>query len=511
MKVLFLYPNHKGMTMLPPGVALLSACLKNNGHQVRLFDTTSYNSVTLGGVEDTIDADETKSDRLNVRPAPSHPKVQLNYGNVFDDFRKEVVGYSPDLIALSTTEDMFHLGIELLRKVDDLNILTIAGGVFPTFAPKRVLSFSQIDIVCKGEGEVALTELCQRLSAGTDYTDINNLCFRNRDGSITINPTKMVNMDANPLIDVGLFEEARFYRPMGGTVYRMFPVETHRGCPYKCAFCNSPSQMKMYKEEQGQSYLRRKSFEKMREELLFYKNVMKAEFLYFWADTFFSWTKSDLATFTELYKEIDLPFWCQTRPETITKDRVEQLIRMGCERMSLGVEHGNVEFRRNVLERKMSNQKVIDGLKILSDMGLRFSVNNIMGFPGETRELAFDTIRLNKEFSATDRNCYPFTPFHGTPLRAKCEVLGLVTKEAIVQSFSVHGSVLDMPQFPRSEVNGLCKTFNLYVNFPESRWPEIEKAEIETKEGRKIFEQLRDEFVDRFWNHAGPSADLNPL
>jgi len=28
--------------MLPPGVALLSACLKREGHKVILFDTTYY-------------------------------------------------------------------------------------------------------------------------------------------------------------------------------------------------------------------------------------------------------------------------------------------------------------------------------------------------------------------------------------------------------------------------------------------------------------------------------------
>lgn len=498
------------MTMLPPGVALLSACLKKEGHFVKLFDTTSYNSVTIDGIEDAIDADESKSDRLNVRPFKAHEKVVLNYGNVFDDFRSTVLDFAPDLIALSTTEDMFHLGIALLKRIDDLGILTIAGGVFPTFAPKLVLSYEQIDIVCKGEGEDALTELCNRIELNKDYSDIANLWISREDGSISINPTKMIDMDANPLIDVGLFEEARFYRPMGGVVYRMFPVETHRGCPYKCAFCNSPAQMEMYRREQGKSYLRRKSFERMREELLFYKHEMKAEFLYFWADTFFSWTKDDLATFSEIYEEIELPFWCQTRPETITRSRVEKLLSLGCRRMSLGVEHGNVEFRKNYLDRKMPNKQIIDGLALLSDMGLTFTVNNIMGFPGETRELAFDTIRLNKYIKATDRNCYPFTPFHGTPLRAKCESLGLIDKDVIVKSFSVHGSVLDMPQFPRTEVNGLCKTFNLYVNFPESRWNEIRKAEINTIEGHRVFERLRDEFIDKFWNdnEEHQSADL---
>ena len=44
--------------------------------------------------------------------------------------------------------------------------------------------------------------------------------------------------NANSNLENGLFEEARLYRPMGGKVYKMFPVETHRGCPFTCTFCN---------------------------------------------------------------------------------------------------------------------------------------------------------------------------------------------------------------------------------------------------------------------------------
>ena len=35
--------------MLPPGISLLSACLKRAGHKVKLFDTTYYNSVEIDG------------------------------------------------------------------------------------------------------------------------------------------------------------------------------------------------------------------------------------------------------------------------------------------------------------------------------------------------------------------------------------------------------------------------------------------------------------------------------
>lgn len=313
MKVMLLYPNHKGMNMLPPAVGLLSSCLKRAGHSVRLFDTTYYDKLDHADV----DSDESKTDRLMARPYTMPNAVTVKYGNVFADFLEEVEDFEPDLLALSATEDMFELGISLLRQTRHLNILTIAGGVFPTFAPNLALSFPEIDIVCKGEGEDALVELCERLLTGRSFDDIQNLWVKKSNGDIIENPTGMIDMDANPLIDMTLFEEARFYRPMGGKVYRMFPVETHRGCPYKCAFCNSPSQMKMYLEETGKSYLRRKSFENMRAELLFYKEEMKAEYLYFWADTFFSWKKHEFEEFAEIYREINLPFWCQTRVDPL--------------------------------------------------------------------------------------------------------------------------------------------------------------------------------------------------
>ena len=64
LRVMMIYPNLKGMNMLPPGVALLSAVLKQNGHSVRLFDTTSYESID----GKSSDSDGSKAERLMARP-----------------------------------------------------------------------------------------------------------------------------------------------------------------------------------------------------------------------------------------------------------------------------------------------------------------------------------------------------------------------------------------------------------------------------------------------------------
>ena len=45
------------------------------------------------------------------RPFKMPHELAIKYSNVFDDFVKKVESYSPDLIALSATEDMFELGV----------------------------------------------------------------------------------------------------------------------------------------------------------------------------------------------------------------------------------------------------------------------------------------------------------------------------------------------------------------------------------------------------------------
>jgi radical SAM superfamily enzyme YgiQ (UPF0313 family) len=484
--------------MLPPAIGLLSAVLKRSGFTVKLFDTTYYEKLDGGHSEN--DSDKSKVDSLMARPFQMPNEITLKTSNVFNDFRSEVLEFQPDLIAVSATEDMFLLGIKLLRFIDDLDILTIMGGVFPTFAPQIALSYPEIDIICKGEGEDALNTLCERLEKGQNYDDIPNLWIKKKDGSFKINSTKLVDMDANPLIDMTIFEEARFYRPMGGRVWRMFPVETFRGCPYTCTYCNSPSQVQLYKDEGAGKYLRRKDFDNMRKELLYYKNEMKAEYLYFWADTFFSWRPGDFDIFAEMYKEINLPFWCQTRAETIEYNKFKKLKEIGCSRISFGLEHGNEEFRQRVLKRRVKNQTMIDNFKILNDLDIPFSVNNILGFPEETYELAFDTIEINRQINATDRNAYAFTPFHGTLLRTVSENLGYVKEGELANSILVTGSILDMPQFPNNQVRGLIRTFNMYVNFPKTRWNEIKKAEEDSIEGNRIYSELKKEFIETYWD-----------
>ena len=492
MKVLLLYPNIRHESLVPPSIALLSRILKNEGHTVSIFDSTDY-EIDLN----LVDADKVKKKNLLVIPTESIDRESK--GNVFAGFRKKVQEFSPDLIAVTSTESTFLLATTLLKAVRDKGhpIPTVLGGVFATFAPAIALRYPEIDMCVVGEGEQTLAALCRAIQHGEDYTSLPGLWTKHR-GEVKKNGfAPLADINKNPSdLDVSLFDDHRLYRPMGGKVYRMLSVETHRGCPYTCGFCNSPGQNEMFGMK---SFFRKRSPEKVREEILHYKEKYKIEYVFFWADTFFAYSPAEFDAFIEMYQDIKLPFWCQTRPETvmIKKDRIRQLKDIGLHRISFGLEHGNEKFRKEVVGRAMTNQLLKDAFAVVADSGLPFSVNNIIGFPGETRDLVFDTIEINRFTKAQSMSCSIFMPYQGTALHRLAVKEGYIEDDTICPSNNDE-AIMNMSSLSKPEITGLRSTFPLYVRFPKDRWPEIRLAEAPTEEGRVKLEELRREFQSTY-------------
>ena len=63
-----------------------------------------------------------------------------------------------------------------------------------------------------------------------------------------------------------------------------------------------------------------------------------------------------------------------------------------------------------------------------------------------------------------------------------------------------------MPQYTPEEIEEVKKCFPLYVKFPKNRWKEIERAEKNDKEGNKIYNNLREEYLEKYM----PKPDADP-
>lgn len=495
-RVLFLYPNLMLQTMFPMAITYFSRLLKQRGYQVDIFDTTFY-------ATEEVTSDEHRIANLQVKPydIKKHRETLHPLENMIPDLRAKVESFQPDLIAMSALEDTFPLGVTLLEAIADFEIPNIVGGVFPTFAPEKALREKPVDMVCVGEGEGALLDLCDALSTGKDHSKIANIWVKGRDSEIIRNPLReTIELDALPVPDFSLFDPGRFYKPMKGRLMRMASVETARGCPYKCSFCNSPGQVKLYRGAGAGEFFRLKRVENVHRELRNLKDNFKVEYIHFPADTFLAIPDSYLREFAEMYQDIRLPFWCQTRSETLTTERIRILERMGCRDMSIGIEHGNEGFRREVVQRHYSNSELLECFDRLQGTTIRVSTNNIVGMPMENRELTWDTIWINRKIQDLiySANAFHFVPYHGTPLRELALKHGYITEETKLTCIT-KDTVLNMPQYSRHEIRGAVRTFTLYMRYPESEFPRIKVAERLDDEGNAAFAELQKEFTERYF------------
>jgi radical SAM superfamily enzyme YgiQ (UPF0313 family) len=380
------------------------------------------------------------------------------------------------------------------------------GGVYPTFAPEEALANDIIDAICIGEGEQAFLEYCQKFQKNENLSEIKNI-WTKKNGNIIKNELREpIDLNSLPYEDYSVFEEKRIYRPMQGKIRRMVPICMDRGCPYNCSFCAAPSQRGLYKTYCF-NYFRVKSVDRVIDELKFQIEENKADYIYFNSETFFARKDSYLEEFARAYaKEIALPFWCQTRIETVTEKRIKLLEKMKCDRMSIGLEHGNQKFRETLLNKFFTNEQAIKGFQIIEKSTIPVSVNNIIGFPDETRELVFDTIALNRQITADSINAFFFVPYHGTPLREYAIKQGYLDPKEKPDSL-MRSSILQMPQFQPDEIKGLVRTFPLYVKMPKSYYKKIKIAEQLNEEGDAMLNELRDIYFKQYFTKTTPEVE----
>jgi radical SAM superfamily enzyme YgiQ (UPF0313 family) len=213
------------------------------------------------------------------------------------------------------------------------------------------------------------------------------------------------------------------------------------------------------------------------------------EYIFFITDTFLAMSEKEFDEFCEMYSEFKLPFFMNTRPETVTERRAKKLKEINCHRVNIGVEHGNHEFRVKIVGRNYRDESAIKAFALMYEAGISTVSNNILGYPDETRELIFDTVELTRKLKCNDINAFTFIPYQGTSLRGLCEKKKYLDKEKLASIYETE-SLLSMPTISKKEIGGLVKTFVLYSRLPRKYWKEIKIAEQFTEEGNKKFEEL---------------------
>jgi radical SAM superfamily enzyme YgiQ (UPF0313 family) len=313
------------------------------------------------------------------------------------NWRKKLRDYAPDVVCYSVTTGMHEYLADINRMVKQVmpGVFSVFGGPHPTFSPEYLES-EGIDAICRGEGEFAIVELCDRLERGEDHYDVLNFWFkRPESGEIVKTTTRPLvsDLDALGAPDRSVvYDAAPLYRDADRKVF-----VSQRGCPMSCSFCFHHAWKKKIYGATNREYTRKRSVSHLIEEILEVRDRYGLRFVHF-VDDIFNVKNSWLEEFCERYpKEVGIPFDVILMANLTTERHIELLAKAGCVYARIAFEAANDHIRNTVFRKDTSRQQLSDTSRWIRKHGIRLGSLNILGAPGGTIEDELDTIRLNIE------------------------------------------------------------------------------------------------------------------
>lgn len=404
------------------GVMQLSAVLKNNGHKC---------DVILGSGKEII---------------------------------KALKRQKPDLIALSVMNIQRKWAFELAKLIKTSGIKTpiLAGGADPTLNPEMI-NYGDIDIICRGEGEEALLELANKLEEKKDITKIKNLWVK-KNGKVHKNEVRPLieNLDALPFPDRNLYNKYDFFRKKEATVFLAW-----RGCPYNCSFCFNHSFSKMY-HKKGR-FLRVRSPENIIQEI---KEVNKNEKIktVFFIDSTFNLNNDWIIKFLKEYKkEINIPFTFNVRADLISEEVIKNIAETElCANIRFAIETGNEKLRKDVLNKPITNKKIIETARLFNKYKLKVVVFNMFGLPGETLNDALETIKITSFVNPFVSSNLIFMPYPNLDITNFALNKGYVNEKDFEKlslgKYKIYRSILKQKEI--RQVSNLHKFSVIAIKFP---------------------------------------------
>lgn len=392
--------NNIGMSFYPPlGLCYIANYLKKNGVEVKIIDR---------------------------KVLMAQKRCSASAVNAMTE--NEIRRFQPDIVGITvTTPTLFDVKANIIKVIRKVNkeATVVVGGPHASALPEDILrDIPDVDIVCRGEGEITILEIAQ----SKDLKDISGISYRDGD-EIVSNPARTPhrNIDdfcfpARELLDMSYYSKENPY-VMHGLYLRSTTIFTSRGCPYNCTFCAG--------QVASGGVLRYQSPELVVEEIESLVENYNMEGIYF-ADDMFDADKNRARSICEslIAKKIHkrLRWNAQLRVNTIDRDLLKLMKAAGCVRVDVGFESGS-QKTLDVINKRTTVAQNYKAAKMLREAGLQVHANIIVGLPGENMEDLNKTKLFMKKIKADWIGFGEFVPLPGSKLFDELLGQGRVTKE----------------------------------------------------------------------------------
>jgi radical SAM superfamily enzyme YgiQ (UPF0313 family) len=380
LRVLFYY---RGIESL--GIGYLMSTLKHAGHEVDLIFEPGL--------------DDNGYVRVPQFKWFNRPEALIERAKAFD----------PDLVAIGSPTNLWpHTSKMAERLKRELGVPIVVGGHHAQALPQWIIEKPYVDIVCTGEGELALLELVERMAAKKDITDVPTMWVK-QDGVIHRNEIGLLEND----LDKFPFPEKELWHEYGAFSDSL-EIFTGRGCPFKCTFCNIHYQREIF-DGKG-DFLRKRSVPNVIAELKENLERYDVKTVSVHDDNFTTnvlWVEE----FCQAYKEeIGLPWFCFGYPTTLKPRLLRTMKDANCVTLFMGIDSGDAEVRKTLMERPMTDDLILGKAQMLHDHGIDIFASTVYGSPEETDVQMWKTLEMARAVKPWQCSGNVFYPLPKTKL-----------------------------------------------------------------------------------------------
>jgi anaerobic magnesium-protoporphyrin IX monomethyl ester cyclase len=261
-------------------------------------------------------------------------------------------------------------------------IIIVVGGPQITFMPgEALLQMEEIDLFCRGDGEVILPNIAACLEQGKPLNRVAGLCLLDH-GQVfeTGKPAFPMDLDQlpSPYLD-GTLDVC------GKDQVILF---TSRGCSANCSFCYTP--------RASDRTIRFHSIERVVAEIGYLNR--KGVLDYWFADPNFASSRERLEELClALIRQVPgIGFWCQARYHLLDKSMLSLLRKAGAHTIAFGLESSQVSTLK-AINKPLDPEGLSRAVKLSQDAGLKVELFTLFGLPGDSLESSIATLNYVRD------------------------------------------------------------------------------------------------------------------